>query len=132
MLDLKPTTHDHHRLKTNVLPRERDSLQQQLSGYMRKQSYRQPPILNAMYNTEQEMENILNAPFMTPDKKSTLYSNEYHRFQTFKNQLQSKFQSLEDQLIGFIKKQQRVLRRPRTNHSLLNYTLTLNIVMKMI
>ena len=104
MLDLKPTTHDHHRLKTNVLPRERDGLQQQLSGYMRKQSYRQPPILNAMYNTEQEMENILNAPSMTPDEKSTLYSNEYHRFQTFKNQLQSKFQSLEDQLTGFIKK----------------------------
>ena len=50
MLDLKPTTHDHHRLKTNVLPRERDGLQQQLSGYMRKQSYRQRPILNAMYN----------------------------------------------------------------------------------
>ena len=41
---------------------------------------------------------------MTPDEKSTLYSNEYHRFQTFKNQLQSKFQSLEDQLTGFIKK----------------------------
>ena len=39
MLDLKPTTHDHHRLKTNVLPGERDDLQQQLSGYMRKQSY---------------------------------------------------------------------------------------------
>ena len=57
-----------------------------------------------MYNTEQEMENILNAPSMTPDEKSTLYSNEYHRFQTFKNQLQSKFQSLEDQLTGFIKK----------------------------
>ena len=104
MLDLKPTTYDHHRLKTNVLPGERDGLQQQLSGYMRKQSYRQPPILNAMYNTEQEMENILSAPSMTPDEKSTLYSNEYHRFQTFKNQLQSKFQSLEDQLTGFIKK----------------------------
>ena len=62
MLDLKPTTHDHHRLKTNVLPRERDGLQQQLSGHMRKQSYRQPPILNAMYNPQQEIENILNAP----------------------------------------------------------------------
>ena len=80
MVDLKPTTHDHHRLKTNVLPGERDGLQQQLSGYTRKKSYRQPPILNAMYNTEQEMENILSAPSMTPDEKSTLYSNEYHRF----------------------------------------------------
>ena len=59
MLDLKPTTHDHHCLKTNVLPGGRDGLQQQLSGYMRKQSYQQPPILNAMYNTEQEMENTV-------------------------------------------------------------------------
>ena len=94
----------YHRLKTNVLPGERDGLQRQLSGYIRKKSYRQPPLLNAMYNTEQEMANILSAPSMTPDEKSTRYSNEYHRFQTFKNQLQSKFQSLEDQLTGFIKK----------------------------
>ena len=57
-----------------------------------------------MYNTEQEMENILNAPSMTPDEKSTLYSNEHHRFHTFKNQLQSKFQSFEGQLTDFIKK----------------------------
>ena len=92
MLDLQPTTHDQHRLKTNVLPRERDCLQQQLNGYMRKQSYRQPPIVNAIYNTEQEMENIVNAPSMTPDEKSTLYSSEYHRFQTLRNQLQSDFQ----------------------------------------
>ena len=83
MLDLKPTTHDHHRLKTNVLLWERDGLQQQLSGYIGKKSYRQPPILNAMYNMEQELENILSVPSMTPDEKSTLYSNEYHRFQTF-------------------------------------------------
>ena len=41
---------------------------------------------------------------MTPDEKSTLYSNEYRRFETFQNQLQNRFQSLEDQLAGFIKK----------------------------
>ena len=62
MLDLKPTTHEHHRLKTNVLPGERDGLQQQLNGYMRKQSYRQPPILNAMYNTEQGNGKYLKRP----------------------------------------------------------------------
>ena len=79
MLDLKPITHDHHCLKTNVLLRERDSLQQQLSGYMRKQSYRQPPILNAMYNTKQEMENILNAPSMTLDKNIDVAEEEHER-----------------------------------------------------
>ena len=51
---------------------------------MKKQSYRQPPILNAKYNTEQEMENILNAPSMTPDEKSTLCSNDIIDFKHLK------------------------------------------------
>ncbi len=34
MLDLKPTTHDDQRLKTNVLPGHACSIQQQLSGYI--------------------------------------------------------------------------------------------------
>ena len=71
---------------------------------MRKKSYRQPPILNACAIRNRKCKKNLNAPSMTPDEKSTLYFNEYHRFQTFKNQLQSKFQSLEDQLTDFIKK----------------------------
>ena len=48
-----------------------------------------------MYSTEQEMENILNAPSMTPDEKSTLYSNEYHRFQTLKNHYKVNFKVLK-------------------------------------
>ena len=59
ILDLKPIIHDDHRL------RERDtdycSLQLQLGGYLKKQLYRKPFILNAKYNMEQEIENILNA-----------------------------------------------------------------------
>ncbi len=69
MLDLKPTTHDDHRLKTKVLPGHAGGIQQQLSGYIRKQTYRQPPILNAIYNTEQRMENILSSPSMTLNEK---------------------------------------------------------------
>ena len=60
MLDLKPTTHDDHRLRTNVLPGESNGVQQQLSEYIKM-----PPIFNAMYNTKQQME----------DEKSALYSN---------------------------------------------------------
>ena len=104
MLDLKPTTHDDPRLKTNVLPGHAGGIQQQLSGYIRKQTYRQPPILNAIYNTEQRMENILSSPSMTLNEKSALYANEYHRFQSFQNQLQNKFQNrLENQLTKFLK-----------------------------
>jgi hypothetical protein len=46
MLDLKPTTDDHQRLKTNVLPGE-------IEKFLQKQSYRQPPLVNAMYDAEQ-------------------------------------------------------------------------------
>ena len=96
MLDLKPTTDDQHRLKTNVLPEENITGQQNLDHYTRKRSYQQPliandqhqlksnvlpeentigqqsldryirkrsyeqsPILNAMYNSDQQMKQIV-------------------------------------------------------------------------
>jgi hypothetical protein len=49
MLDLKPTTDDQQRLKTNVLPGE-------IAKFIQKQSYRQPPLVNAMYDVEQRMD----------------------------------------------------------------------------
>ena len=55
MLDLKPTTSDQDRLKTNILPDE-------IAQFIQKQSYRQPPLVNAMYNTEQRMKEIMKAP----------------------------------------------------------------------
>ena len=45
MLDLKPTTDDEERLKTNILPGETSALEQ----YVRKKSYRHSPNLNAIY-----------------------------------------------------------------------------------
>jgi hypothetical protein len=48
MLDLKPTTDDQQRLKTNVLPGE-------IVKFLHKQSYRQPTLVNAMYDAEQRM-----------------------------------------------------------------------------
>ena len=51
MLDLKPTTDDQQRLKTNILPGEADALVE----YVRKKSYQQPPLINAMYDAEQRM-----------------------------------------------------------------------------
>ena len=51
MLDLKPTTDDQQRRKTNVLPEE-------VSKFMQKQSYLQPPALNAMYDAEKQMQEI--------------------------------------------------------------------------
>ncbi len=67
MLDLKPTTDDQQRLKTNVLPGE-------VSKFMKKQSYLQPPALNAVYDAEKQMPEIM-------------YSDQLNRFLTFKNKL---------------------------------------------
>ena len=104
MLDLKPTNYDDHRLRTNVLPRERDGLQQQLRKYIKMQSYRQPPIYNAIYSTKQQMEDIINKASMTPDEKNALYSNQYHRLQAFQNQLQNQIQDSINQLTVFLSK----------------------------
>ena len=45
MLDLKPTTDDQQRLKTKVLPGE-------IAKFLHIQSYRQPPLVNAMYDDQ--------------------------------------------------------------------------------
>jgi hypothetical protein len=67
MLDLKPTTDDHQRLKTNVLPGE-------IEKFLQKQSYRQPPLISAMYDAEQRVQEIMEAPQLSVFEKSKLYS----------------------------------------------------------
>ena len=80
MLDLKPTTDDQQRLKTNVLPGE-------IEKFIQKQSYRQPPLVNAMYDAEQRMKEIMDAPQLSAVEKSKLYSDQLNRFLTFKNKM---------------------------------------------
>jgi hypothetical protein len=80
MLDLKPTTSDQDRLKTNILPGE-------IAKFIQKQSYRQPPLLNAMYDAEQRMKEIMEAPQLSAVGKSKLYSDQLNRFLTFKNKI---------------------------------------------
>jgi hypothetical protein len=80
MLDLKPTTDDHQRLKTNVLPGE-------IAKFIQKQSYQQPPLLNSMYDAEQRMKEIIEAPQLSAVEKSKLYSDQLNRFLTFKNKM---------------------------------------------
>ena len=70
ILDLKPTTDDQQRLKTNVLPCE-------IAKLLHKQSYRQPPLANAMYDAEQRMKEIVDAPQPSAVGKSKLYYASY-------------------------------------------------------
>jgi hypothetical protein len=79
-LDLKPTTDDHQRLKTNVLPGE-------IEKFLQKQSYRQPPLVNAMFDAEQRMKEIMEAPQLSVVKKRKLYSDQLNRFLVIKNKM---------------------------------------------
>jgi hypothetical protein len=80
MLDLKPTIDDQDRLKTNVLPGE-------IAKFIQKQSYRQPPLVNVMYDAEHRMKEIMVAPQLSVVEKSKLYSDQQNRFLTFKNKM---------------------------------------------
>jgi hypothetical protein len=83
MLDLKPTTSDQDRLKTNVLPGE-------IAKFIQKQSNRQPPLVNTMYDAEQRMKEIMDAPQaqqVSAVEKRKLYTDQQNRFLTFKNKM---------------------------------------------
>ena len=76
-----------------------------------------------MYNLDQQMKQIVQAPLLTPDEKSTLYSNELHRFQSFQNELQNELRSqnnLQTQLQGFLttatKSLEVALKKPRCTY----------------
>jgi hypothetical protein len=67
MLDLKPKTYDQERVKTNVLPGE-------IAKFIQKQSYRQPPLVNVMYDAEQRIKEIMNAPQLSAvEKKQVIF-----------------------------------------------------------
>jgi hypothetical protein len=54
-LDLKPTTDDKQRFKPNILPGEADVLGECVG----KNSYKQPQLLNAKYNANQRVQEIM-------------------------------------------------------------------------
>jgi hypothetical protein len=77
---LTPTTSDQDWLKTYILPGE-------IAKFLHKQSYRQPPLVNAMYDAEQRMKEIMEAPQLTEVEKSKIYSDQLNRFLIFKNKM---------------------------------------------
>ena len=71
------------------------------------------------------MKQIVQAPLFTPDEKSALYSNEFHRFQSFQNQLQNQLRSqnnIRPQLQNFLttatKSLKAALKKPRYTYEL--------------
>ena len=70
--------------------------------YIQKQSYRQPPILNALYISEEQIHTcIMQAPQLTPDAKVKLYDHTLQRFLTFQNQLQNQQNQVHNLIFKF-------------------------------
>ena len=86
MLDLKPTTGNEQRLKNLILPDKTSALEK----YVRKKSCRHSPNLNAMYNTEKKMQEIMEAPQLSSWEKSKLYSDQLDRLLMFKSKMNQK------------------------------------------
>ena len=64
-----------------------------MTSHFKKQSYRLPSVLNAMYNSDLKVQYIVQAPQLTPDEKSAaVYLNELRHFLTLQIQLQNQFQ----------------------------------------
>ena len=66
------------------------------------------------------MKQIVQAPLLTPDEKSTPYFNEFHRFHSFQNQVQNQLRSqnnLQTQIQSFLttatKSLEAALKKPR-------------------
>jgi hypothetical protein len=79
-MDLKRTTDDQQRFKTNILPGE-------IPMFLPEQPYRQSPLVNAMYDAEQRMQEFMEAPQHPVVEKSKIYSDQLNRFLTFKNKM---------------------------------------------
>ena len=70
MLDLKPTTDDQHRLKSNVLSEENIVGQQNLDHYTRKRSYQQQPIADDQHQLKSNV----------PPEENTIGQQNLHRY----------------------------------------------------
>ena len=100
LIDLKPSSDDRCRLKTDVLPSDPvpkkpkdESGVETLAEFLRKGSYTQSPLVNEMSRLDRQMEQVLKQPGLSADVKAQLYSQNLQRFLSFKNQLRDSLPS---------------------------------------
>ena len=94
-VDLKPTTQDSCRLRTNVLPGEerfeqgevQDNVSQALLGYLKQQTLMAPQIIPEVQRLEINMDNLLYRADIRDYDKARQYMQLQNRFLTYKHQL---------------------------------------------
>ena len=96
-VDLKPTTQDSCRLRTNVLPGEErfdkgeigDKVSQELLQYLKQQNLMAPSVILQMQRLEHNMDNLLYRTDLPDYDKVRQYMQLQNKFLTYKHQLNS-------------------------------------------
>ena len=95
LIDLKTTTQDNCRLRTNVLPSEegfnqagfQENIPQELLKYLKQQTLSLVPLLLAMKEIQGNMDDMLSRNDFQDDEKGRRYFQLQNRYLAFKEQL---------------------------------------------
>ena len=98
LIDLKTTTQDNCRLRTNVLPSEegfkqaifQENIPQELLKYLKQQNIATPPVLPAMEEIKGSMDGMLSRNDLREDEKAKRYFQLQNRYLAFKERLNSR------------------------------------------
>ena len=103
LIDMKFTTQDECRLRTNVLPSEEGSNQagfqenipQELLKYLKQQNLSPVPLLQAIQEIQGNMDDVLSRNDLRDDEKAKRYFQLQNRYLAFKEQLNSRTRTEE-------------------------------------
>ena len=98
LIDLKTTTQDNCRLRTNVLPSEegfnqagfQENIPQELLKYLKQQTLSPVPLLPAMQEIQGNMDDMLSRKDLRDDEKAKRYFQLQNRYLAFKEQLNTR------------------------------------------
>ena len=92
LIDLKTTTQDNCRLRTNVLPSEegfnqagfQENIPQELLKYLKQQNLSPVPLLPAMQDIQGNLDDVLSQNVLRDDEKARRYFQLQNRYLAFK------------------------------------------------
>ena len=98
LIDLKTTTQDNCRLRTNVLPSEegfnqagfQENIPQELLKYLKQQNLSPVPLLPAMQEIQDNMDDVLSRNDLRDEEKAKRYLHLQNRYLAFKEQLSTR------------------------------------------
>ena len=98
LIDLKTTTQDNCRLRTNVLPSEegfnqagvQENIPQELLKYLKQQSLSRVPLLPATQEIQGNMDDVLSQNDLRDDEKAKRYFQLQNRYLALKEQLNTR------------------------------------------